>query len=147
MRLRKPGECVPWTHKCIPIIGEPGCLTIGNRALSVHGRSFSYDDKASGFGRGEGAACLLIKPLDAAVKAGDPIHAVIRNTACNHGGRSEGITMPNGVAHRELLRSVHAAVGLDPAETGVIEVRDSFHTALHAFRVGRITRHLLVVKC
>jgi acyl transferase domain-containing protein len=92
------------------------------RALSVHGRSYSYDHKASGFGRGEGAACLLIKPLDAALKAGDPIQAIIRNSACNHGGRSEGITMPNGIAHRELLRTVHAAVGLDPSETAVVEV-------------------------
>ncbi len=93
-----------------------------NRALSVHGRSYSYDSKTSGFGRGEGAACMLIKPLADAIRDGDPVHAVIRNSACNHGGRSEGITMPNGVAHRELLQTVHQAVGLDPSDTPVVEV-------------------------
>lgn len=92
------------------------------RALSAQGRSYSYDDKAEGFGRGEGAACLLVKRVDDAIRDGDPIHAVIRSSACNHGGRSEGITMPNGVAHRKLLRAVHEKAGLDPSKTPVVEV-------------------------
>ncbi|KAK5625754.1 hypothetical protein RRF57_001470 [Xylaria bambusicola] len=90
-------------------------------ALSVLGRSFSYDEKASGFGRGEGAACLLLKRMDDAIRDGDPIRSIIRSVACNHGGRSEGITMPNGIAHRKLLRAVHEAAGLDPSQTAVVE--------------------------
>lgn len=93
-----------------------------DRALSAHGRSYSYDEKASGFGRGEGAACLLIKLVEDAIRDGDPIHAVIRSSACNHGGRSDGaITMPNGSAHQKLLRAVHTTVGLNPADTPVVE--------------------------
>ncbi|KAK8080385.1 polyketide synthase [Apiospora hydei] len=76
---------------------------------------------SSGFGRGEGGACLLLKCLDDAVRDGDPIQAVIRGSACNHGGRSDGITMPNGVAHRKLLRRVHEVAGLDPSKTAVVE--------------------------
>ncbi|KAI1297050.1 putative polyketide synthase [Xylaria venustula] len=90
-------------------------------ALSVHGRSFSYDEKASGFGRGEGAACLLLKRMDDAIRDGDPIRSIIRSAACNHGGRSEGITMPNGIAHQKLLLAVHEAAGLDPSQTAVVE--------------------------
>ncbi|PLB49064.1 polyketide synthase-like protein [Aspergillus steynii IBT 23096] len=90
-------------------------------ALSPDGRSYSYDHKAAGFGRGEGAACLLVKRLDDAISNGDPIHAVIRSSACNHSGRSEGITMPSRSAQERLLREVHAAVGLDPSETPVVE--------------------------
>ncbi|RYC55767.1 hypothetical protein CHU98_g10440 [Xylaria longipes] len=90
-------------------------------ALSTHGRSYSYDEKASGFGRGEGAAILLIKRLDDAIRDGDPIHSIIRSVACNHGGRSEGITLPNGLAHQKLLWTVHEAVGLDPSQTAVVE--------------------------
>lgn len=99
------------------------CLTTPPRALSEHGRSYSYDAKASGFGRGEGAACLFIKRMEDAVRDGDPIHAVIRGTACNHSGRSDGITMPNGLAQQKLLWAVHNAAGLDPSDTPVIEVR------------------------
>ncbi|KAI0968650.1 putative polyketide synthase [Xylaria arbuscula] len=90
-------------------------------ALSVQGRSFSYDEKASGFGRGEGAACLLLKRMDDAIRDGDPIRSIIRSAACNHGGRSEGITMPNGIAHQKLLLAVHKAAGLDPSQTAVVE--------------------------
>lgn len=90
--------------------------------MSGDGRSYSYDSKASGFGRGEGGACLFLKTLDDAIRDGDPIQAVIRSSACNHGGRSDGITMPNGMAHRKLLRRVHEAANLDPSDTAVIEV-------------------------
>ncbi|KAF2136192.1 uncharacterized protein K452DRAFT_302958 [Aplosporella prunicola CBS 121167] len=103
-------------------LGPGGWLALEKTgALSAHGRSYSYDEKASGFGRGEGAACLLIKRVDDAIRDGDPIHAVIRSSACNHGGRSEGITMPNGIAHRKLLLAVHEAVGLSPSDTPVVE--------------------------
>ncbi|GKT65670.1 polyketide synthase [Colletotrichum tofieldiae] len=90
-------------------------------ALSDHGRSFSYDTKASGFGRGEGAACLLIKRLDDAIRDGDPIQALIRSSACNHSGRSDGITMPNGLAQQKLLWAVHNSAGVDPSDTPVVE--------------------------
>nr|APX43987.1 polyketide synthase [Pestalotiopsis microspora] len=103
-------------------LGPGGWLALEKTgALSADGRSYSYDEKASGFGRGEGAACLLIKRLDDAIRDGDPVHALIRSSACNHGGRSDGITMPNGVAHRKLLRTVHEVVGLDPSHTPVVE--------------------------
>ncbi|KAH5755460.1 hypothetical protein HBI88_210740 [Parastagonospora nodorum] len=90
-------------------------------ALSEHGRSYSYDTKASGFGRGEGAACLLLKRYDDAIRDGDPIQALILSTACNHSGRSDGITMPNGLAQQKLLWAVHNAAGVDPSDTPVVE--------------------------
>ncbi|EED14393.1 polyketide synthase, putative [Talaromyces stipitatus ATCC 10500] len=90
-------------------------------ALSLEGRSFSYDARASGFGRGEGSACLLLKRLEDAIRCGDPIHAVIRNSACSHGGRSDGITMPSRSAQEKLLLRVHQEIDLDPAETPVVE--------------------------
>lgn len=90
-------------------------------ALSPEGKCFSYDAKASGFGRGEGAACLLIKRLADAIKCGDPIHAVIRNSACSHSGRSEGITMPSRAAQEKLLLRAHEEIGLSPSETPVVE--------------------------
>ncbi|KAL8420676.1 hypothetical protein RB594_003459 [Gaeumannomyces avenae] len=108
-------------------------------ALSTQGRSFSYDAKAAGFGRGEGGACLLIKRLDAALEAGDPIHAVIRSSACNHGGRSEGITMPNGVAHRKLLWETHQAAGLDPSDTPVVEGHGTGTAAGDPIEAGAFT--------
>ncbi|EJP60751.1 polyketide synthase [Beauveria bassiana ARSEF 2860] len=90
-------------------------------ATSLEGKCFSYDEKASGFGRGEGGACLLVKRLDDAIRSGDPVLAVIRNTACNHSGRSDGITVPNAEMQEDLLRRVHEEAGLNPAQTPVVE--------------------------
>ncbi|KAH9242477.1 hypothetical protein K456DRAFT_1905557 [Colletotrichum gloeosporioides 23] len=90
-------------------------------ALSSDGKCFSYDSRANGFGRGEGASCLILKRLDQAIEAGDPVHAVIRNSAANHSSRTRGITLPSQVAQEELLWRVHQEVGLKPAETDVVE--------------------------
>ncbi|KAJ5156821.1 polyketide synthase [Penicillium capsulatum] len=90
-------------------------------ALSPEGKSYSYDVKASGYGRGEGGACLIVKRLDDAVESGDPIHAIISNSVCNHSGRSDGITMPRQAAQQDLLLRVHHEIGLDPGDTPVIE--------------------------
>ncbi|KAM3417874.1 hypothetical protein BST61_g6094 [Cercospora zeina] len=90
-------------------------------ALGAEGRSFPYDAKAEGFGRGEGSGCLLVKRLADAIRDGDPIHAVVANTACNHGGRTDGITAPSREAQQKLLRRVHREIGWDPTDTPVVE--------------------------
>ncbi|KAI1431432.1 putative polyketide synthase [Xylaria sp. CBS 124048] len=90
-------------------------------ALSPDGKCYSYESKANGFGRGEGASCLILKRLDDAVEAGDAIHAIIRNTATNHSGRTRGITMPSQRAQEELLTQLHAEIGVRPADTDVVE--------------------------
>jgi acyl transferase domain-containing protein len=89
--------------------------------MSPDGRCYSYDARANGFGRGEGASCLILKRLDRAIEAGDPIHAAIRNTSANHSGRTRGITMPSQTAQKGLLTRVHSEVGLRPSDTDVVE--------------------------
>jgi acyl transferase domain-containing protein len=92
-------------------------------ALSLAGKCFSYDSKASGFGRGEGAGCIILKRLSDALADGDPIRAVIRNTAAGHSGKTDGISLPSRTAQADLLWKVHADVGLLPDDTVLVEVR------------------------
>ncbi|KAG0652505.1 Reducing polyketide synthase [Hyphodiscus hymeniophilus] len=91
------------------------------RLLSPSGKSFSFDDRAEGFGRGEGIGCIILKTLDDAIKAGDKIRAVIRSTGMNQDGRTQGISMPNGEAQAELIRSVYESAGLDVKDTGSVK--------------------------
>jgi acyl transferase domain-containing protein len=65
--------------------------------------------------------CVVLKPLSEALKNGDPIRAVIRNTGVNQDGRTPGITMPSGESQRALIRSVYSSIGLDPADTQYVE--------------------------
>lgn len=92
------------------------------RLLSPDGRCYAFDDRAtSGFGRGEGSACIILKPLEAALRDGDPIRSIIRNSGVNQDGKTAGITMPNGEAQASLIQSVYGAAGLDPLQTDYVE--------------------------
>ncbi len=63
----------------------------------------------------------MIKPLKDALRDGDPIRAVIRETAVNSDGLTKGVTMPSQAAHEALIRSAYNSAGLDPIETGYVE--------------------------
>ncbi len=53
-------------------------LLSAQRFLSPDGASHSFDEKANGYGRGEGVGVIVIKPLEAALKDNDVVRAVIR---------------------------------------------------------------------
>ncbi|WP_432103583.1 SDR family NAD(P)-dependent oxidoreductase [Streptomyces sp. bgisy091] len=90
--------------------------------LSPDGRCKTFDESANGYVRGEGAGALLLKPLSAAVRDGDHIHAVIRGSAVNHGGRVNTLTTPNPNAQSELIVHAFEEAGVDPATVGYMEM-------------------------
>ncbi|KAF2015178.1 hypothetical protein BU24DRAFT_372104 [Aaosphaeria arxii CBS 175.79] len=69
-----------------------------SRLFGEAGRSFAFDDRGTGYGRGEGCGMVLLKLLDQAIKDNDPIRAVITGSGINQDGKTPGITMPNGSA-------------------------------------------------
>jgi len=74
--------------------------------LAPDGRSKSFDERGDGYGRGEGAGIVVLKPLADAERDGDQIYAVIRATGCNQDGHTDGITVPNPDAQQTLIRKV-----------------------------------------
>ncbi|MEX2631038.1 MAG: amino acid adenylation domain-containing protein [Tistlia sp.] len=89
--------------------------------LSPDGRCKSFSSQANGYVRGEGVGMLFLKRLTAAEAAGDPIYAVIRGSAENHGGRAQSLTAPNPKAQADLLRALYTSAGIDPRTVGYIE--------------------------
>ena len=73
------------------IIGPDQQIGLTNlHMLSEEGRSYPFDSRGSGYGRGEGVAALILKPLDKAILDGDPIRGVILGSAVNQDGRTIG---------------------------------------------------------
>lgn len=107
------------------------------------GRSYSFDSRGAGYGRGEGVATIVIKRLEDAVAAGDPIHAVIRGTGINSDGYTRaGISVPSGSAQEALIRSVYQKAELDPQDTIYFEAHGTGTAVGDVVEVNAIARAL-----
>jgi acyl transferase domain-containing protein len=89
--------------------------------LSPTGRCRAFDASADGFVRGEGAGAVVLKRLSDAAADGDTVLAVIRGSAVNQDGRTNGITAPNGLAQRALLRDALKNAGVRAADVTHVE--------------------------
>lgn len=89
--------------------------------VNPHGRCFVFDSRGSGYARGEGVGTIVLKRLDDAIAAGDPIHAVIRNSGLNQDGKTAGISLPNPDAQAALMKLVYSSAGVDPRSTVYVE--------------------------
>ncbi|HYK05692.1 MAG TPA: SDR family NAD(P)-dependent oxidoreductase [Thermoanaerobaculia bacterium] len=91
------------------------------RALSVDGKCRSYGAGDDGFVPGEGVGTLVLKPLRQAVEDNDRIHAVIRGSAFDHSGRSNGYSAPNPNAQATLISRMLEQAQIDPESIGYVE--------------------------
>ncbi|ORY13581.1 hypothetical protein BCR34DRAFT_599754 [Clohesyomyces aquaticus] len=82
--------------------------------LSKDGRSRMWDANANGYARGEGVGSIVMKTLSAALRDGDHIEYIIRETGVNQDGKTPGITMPSSEMQAALIRDTYARAGLDP---------------------------------
>ena len=89
--------------------------------LSEDGRCKTFDDSADGYVRGEGVGVIILKAASKALADGDRIHALIRSTAENHGGKARTLTSPNPLAQKGLLLKAYRAADIDPREVSYIE--------------------------
>src|SRR5258708_13993970 len=74
-------------------------------ALSPTGRIRTWDARADGFVRGEGAGIVLIKPLADALRDGDRVYALLLGTAVNHKGIGNWIVEPSSTAQADAILS------------------------------------------
>lgn len=104
------------------IINPQGAMPMSRgHFLAKDGRSKSFSADADGYGRGEGAALLIIKRLEDAVDAKDPIIGVICKSGVNHDGRGTAITVPNGAAQEALIQDVLRRSHLTAQELDYVE--------------------------
>ncbi|WP_024834408.1 type I polyketide synthase [Ruminiclostridium josui] len=90
--------------------------------LSPDGYSKSFDERANGYGRGEGAGILILKPLSKALADGNYIYATVKETGVNQDGHTTtGISVPNPDAQVELMKKVLENAKLSPKHISYVE--------------------------
>ncbi|KAI3317739.1 ketoacyl-synt-domain-containing protein [Xylariaceae sp. AK1471] len=89
--------------------------------LSPDSKSFSFDHRANGYGRGEGIVALVLKRLPDALRDNNTIRAVIRSTGVNYDGRTPSITQPNESSQLSLIRDTYEKAGISMLPTRYFE--------------------------
>ncbi|MFX0579031.1 type I polyketide synthase [Nocardia nepalensis] len=80
-----------------------------------------FSGNADGIVRGEGVAVLVLRRLADAVAEGLPVYAVIKGSAVNSDGRSNGITAPNRWAQQQVITEAYQRAGVRPEDVDFIE--------------------------
>ena len=91
------------------------------QALSPDGTCAPFDREARGMVLGEGVSALILKPLRQAVQDRDFIHAVIKGSAINNDGHSQGITVPSPDGQAAAIRKAYRNADLSAEHTSYIE--------------------------
>ncbi|MFE2755866.1 SDR family NAD(P)-dependent oxidoreductase [Actinosynnema sp. NPDC059335] len=104
------------------ILGEGALGAEQFGGLSPDGRCFTFDARANGYVRGEGAAVLVLKPLRAALADGDDVYAVIRGSAVNNDGATPGLTVPRPAAQAAVVRAAQRRAGVEPEAVQYVEL-------------------------
>ncbi|CAM5716722.1 Acyl carrier protein [Streptomyces alboniger] len=81
-------------------------------------RSFRDGD---GYLPAEAVGAVLLKSLDAAVRDGDRIHAVIKGTSSMHGGRANGFMTPSRRTQVKVMRRALEQAGVAADSIGYVE--------------------------
>ncbi|MGW2829732.1 beta-ketoacyl synthase N-terminal-like domain-containing protein [Streptomyces sp. NPDC001286] len=119
----RTGECDTAIAAGVNLLLSPTVTVAFRRAgaLAPDGRCKPFSAAADGIGRGEGCAAVLLKRLSDAERDGDRVLAVIRATAVNSDGRSNGLLAPNPAAQQALLTTAYARAGAVPGQVDYVE--------------------------
>ncbi|MCP4283789.1 MAG: SDR family NAD(P)-dependent oxidoreductase [Gammaproteobacteria bacterium] len=97
-------------------------LLLGHgKFLASKGRCESFGQGGDGYVPGEGVGAVLLKPLARAIADGDHIYGVIKATAVNHGGKTNGYTVPNPNAQFSVISRALEVAGIDARTISYLE--------------------------
>ncbi|MFC0112323.1 type I polyketide synthase [Kibdelosporangium aridum subsp. largum] len=118
------GECDLALAGGVSVVSNPAVFfaTLNHRGASAqNGRCKAFSSHADGAGFGEGAGFVLLERLSDARRNGRRVLAVMRGSALNNDGASNGLFAPNGPSQQRAIRKALADARLKPSEVDIVE--------------------------
>lgn len=125
---------------CVNAICGPGLTRVLDKAgpISKDGSCRSFDDEANGYGRGGGAAIVILKRLNDAIRDQDRIHAVLKGSAVGQDGKTNGIMAPNGQAQQTVAKT--ALGNCDPHSIQYVEAHATLTAVGDPVEIGAMSQ-------
>lgn len=121
-RALKNKECTTAIVGGINLFLFPDRSRNGVSVIEASDDTIKVFDKASkGSAWGEGVGALLLKPLKNAISDNDNIYAVIKGSAVNNNGTSNGITALNPQAQEEVILKAWEEADINPETIAYVE--------------------------
>lgn len=112
-----------------------------SKLTAPDGRCKAFDARADGIVRGEGAGVVILKRWSQAISDGDPIYCVIRGSAVNQRGRTNGLTAPSQWSQMAVLRAAYRQADVSPGQVQYVEAHGtgtSIGDAIEAAALGAV---------
>ncbi|GBF34808.1 malonyl CoA-acyl carrier protein transacylase [Desulfocucumis palustris] len=110
------------------------------KMASAQGYCKPFGKGGDGFVPGEGVGAVLLKPLDVARADNDHIYAVIKSTAINHNGKTNGYTVPSPQLQADLIQTALKRARIDTRTISYVEAHGTGTSLGDPIEIEGLTR-------
>ncbi|MET0135543.1 MAG: beta-ketoacyl synthase N-terminal-like domain-containing protein [Kibdelosporangium sp.] len=117
----RDGECDQALAGGVNIMVSPALNVFYGQAglAAADGACKPFSEHADGIVRSEAVGTVVLRRVEDVGKL--PVYAVIKGSAVNHNGRSNGLAAPNRRSQRAVLAEAYRRAGVSPADIVAIE--------------------------